>query len=420
LYLSHGNTYTGTTAINDGMVYVYDPTAFGASTSAIELNGRAGGPNTSVAGFGNDIAGLALNLTRPLVVRNGNAVVNGLGARSVLLLSGPVSGDGGLYFEGNYRDAAGITFLVGSNTYAGGTTLAGTQPSVPYTTGNLAWATDANLGAPAGPLNLGTDGTTGVVLMGNWTTTRAVNFQGFGSAVGAKFDTNGFDATLGGRLTGTPAYGFSSVLVKAGPGTLTLANVGASNMTPALAVHGGTVVLTGDTRLPAASEFVLRSGTLRLDNTGTAVSDRLNAGAVLRVQAGGAGTLRIDAGGGAVNQDFRGLLLRATAHGRIVLTAGAGGSARLRLTDPFTGYDLLSARGSALFVAGDGLVNTSTAAAMGQTGMVFAVAPTAGSGQMSGSGPVGTPTVGILRGGYGARTTGGTSPVYGLLTQTST
>jgi autotransporter-associated beta strand protein len=407
LFLAPGNTYTGTTAINDGAVVITDPSAFGASTSAIELYGRAGGPASFIPEIANGADGLALNLARPLAVNNGNAMLTGAGRQSVTVLGGTISGNGGLFFQGNPQATAGITFLTGNNTYSGGTNL--------YW-GNVAWGSDANLGAATGPVDFGTDSTTGVLLMGNWTTSRAVNLS-----ASVKFDTNGFNATLGGRLTGDIGYITLTGLYKTGDGTLALSNIGTGGMTPGVVVNGGTVALTGDSRLPRSAEFTLNSGTLLLDNTGTAADHRLNTGTSVRFGSGGAGTLRIDAGTSAVTQNLVSLNLSGTAHGRVVMTAGTGGSVRLALTDtPTAGYELLSARGSSLFVSGDGLVNTSTATSMGQTGMVFTTAPLQIFGHMAGNGPAGTTTVGILRGGYGARTTGGTNPVYGLLTQTST
>src|SRR5581483_5031830 len=103
-------------------------------------------------------SGLAMGLTRPLVVNNGNAVFSAYGPRSVLLLNGTISGNGGMYFQGNDQPSAGTTFLVGTNTYAGGTSVSDGVSLGGYYTGNVAFATDANLGASSGPVNLGTNG----------------------------------------------------------------------------------------------------------------------------------------------------------------------------------------------------------------------------------------------------------------------
>jgi autotransporter-associated beta strand protein len=103
------------------------------------------------------------------------------------------------------KSGAGTLTLTGTNTYQGGTTISG---------GTLAVSRDANLGAATGILSVRQGGTLQFIA-DNFTSNRNVTI-GPGNAI---FDTNGYNATLGGAITGGSG---STEFHKIGTGTLTL------------------------------------------------------------------------------------------------------------------------------------------------------------------------------------------------------
>lgn len=406
LVLSPYNTYTGTTTVNDGFIQFTDQTALGTSTSAIQLYSRAGSSGSGLRVDAN-ADGLVVNLTRPVVTNNGYSNLTGAtgqgNARSVLIASGNVSGPGGVMVSGtNNLLFRGVTFLAGTNTNQGSTRLFA---------GDVAFASDANLGAAGASFDFGPAVGCGVVLFGDWSTARVVNVSGT-----SQLDTNGFNAKVSGVLTGTPTN-----FVKAGLGTLTFTGQGAINFSPGtFNVAGGGVTVAGTTRLTSlsGSSLTLLSGVVRSDNTTTPLDNRLGAQAAVRFGNAGYGTFQIDAGSNVVNQTLSSIVSGpgGTGGGRFAMTASGAGGVRVNVTST-TGYGVTGNNSPSLIVQGDGLVNTSTATLPGQTAVLFATTPSEANGQAAGTGAAGTNTVRILRGGYGVRT--GTGAAVGLLTQTS-
>ncbi|MCE9612208.1 MAG: autotransporter-associated beta strand repeat-containing protein [Chthoniobacter sp.] len=133
--------------------------------------------------------------------------------------SGAISGTGGSVT----KDSLGTLTLTGINTHTGTTTVK---------LGTLIVADDTALGAtgPSGAVLKLSGGT--LVPMASFTTSRPVNVAAGGSAV----DTNGFDLTFTGAISGTVG------LTKVGAGTLSL--VGNSTFSGTTSVMAGKLVAT--------------------------------------------------------------------------------------------------------------------------------------------------------------------------------
>lgn len=171
LTLSPYNTYTGTTAVNDGFLAFADPSALGRSTSAVELNSRGG--SSATAGLRADGNSTAVYFPRPVVTSTGYSQLaggSGTAARGVFVAAGDVSGSGGVMVTSTSTTSSrGITFLAGTNTHQGSTRVF---------SGDIAFASAANLGA--GSLDLGAAAGVGVVQFGDVTTSRVVNVSSSG------------------------------------------------------------------------------------------------------------------------------------------------------------------------------------------------------------------------------------------------
>jgi len=204
MVLSGANTHTGGTAMNGGILSVGNDVNLGGPGGGLSFDG---GTLFTTAG---------INTPRLVTLNAGGGTIDTNGFNSTL--SGVISGVGGLAKQG-----AGTLTLTGLNTYQGGTAING---------GTLSVGSDANLGAPAGPLsfNGGTLLTTGAV-----TSARAVAINAGGGTV----DTNGFNSSFSGPLTGT------GDLSKIGAGTLRLSG-GLSGYTGDTAITAGTLEVNTD------------------------------------------------------------------------------------------------------------------------------------------------------------------------------
>lgn len=202
--LSGTNSYTGGTFLNGGILSVSTDGNLGNASGTLNFDAGTlqitGTDFTSTArtinwgsgGGGFDIADPGNNFT----------------------VSQTLSGTGALTKLG-----AGTLTLSGTNTYSGGTEIDG---------GTLAVSADNNLGTG----NLSFDGGS-LQFLASFDTSKNVTLN----AGGGEFDTNGFDSTASGAITGTGA------LTKFGAGTLTLS--GANAYTGLTSVDAGTLVVDG-------------------------------------------------------------------------------------------------------------------------------------------------------------------------------
>jgi len=249
LTLASANGYTGGTTLSSGSLNLQNNNALGTG------NLTFGDGATLKAGVNN------LAVTN-LVTLNGTDNVDTNGNNSTL--SGVISGSGALTKLG-----LGTLTLSGTNSYGGGTDVEG---------GILAVSSDSNLGDASGSL---TFNGTGFKTLGAVTSNRDVVINSGGGLV---FDTNGFDSTFNGVVSGTGQF------TKVGAGALTL--TGANNFSNSMVINGGTLV--------AGNSNALGTGTVNL-NIGTLASN----GTTLTLNVGGdyvqgsAATLKEGIGGAA-------------------------------------------------------------------------------------------------------------------------
>ncbi|MGB3432542.1 autotransporter-associated beta strand repeat-containing protein [Achromobacter sp.] len=278
LVLSGNNHYTGGTEILGGTLQVARDENLGAASGGLAFNG------------GTLAATDSFDTARAVTLANSGTFDVEDGAR--LGVNGPISGGGGLVKTG-----AGTLALGSSNSYIGGTTIAG---------GTLQIESDASLGAPVNRLYI-TGG--GLATASSFDLSRAVTLGGAAAA--------GFDVAIGTSLGLTGSVSGSGMLAKSGAGTLVLS--GSNSYTGGTRIDGGRLQISNDSNLGAAvGGLALDGGTLATTDT----LDMARAIALTRqgsfdVAAGtalgltgkvsgdgdllkaGAGTLRLDSGANA-------------------------------------------------------------------------------------------------------------------------
>ena len=259
LSLTGASTHSGGVAVVEGTLSVAGDAALGTGALALE-----GGVLRYGSGFASD---------RAIALGGGSLDTNDHDAT----LSGVLTGSGGLTKTGE-----GTLTLTGvANTYAGDTVVAG---------GTLAVGDDASLGGGNLALHGGALRYTAA-----FDTARAVALDG------GVLDTNGFDATLSGIVSG--AHG----LTKKGEGTLTL--TGKNSYAGGATVAGGTLSVGADNNLGGAGGLELGDATLRVSDgfasarqvalTGEATIDTAGNDLTLSGTVSGAGALT-KAGAGAL------------------------------------------------------------------------------------------------------------------------
>ncbi len=313
LTLSGTNTYSGGTMLNAGTLVVRSDSNLGAVPSSAATNITFDGGTLQPE----SLSRLTLNANRSITLNVGGGTVNtGLSyfTSSDITIAGAIGGSGGLAITG-----IGTAVLSGINTYGGGTTISGFN--------TLQISSDANLGTvPSTPTtNLTFD--RGRLQLGS-----AFNLGSNRSMVlnsgGGEIDTNGYDSTYGGVISG------SGALRKYGTGTLTLTGTstysGGTRISGTLEVSsladGGAASSLGASGSDAAN-LELAGGTLRYTGPGGS-TDRLFRLSIFgdTIDASGSGAIRFTNAGamGFINNGTRTLTLSGTNTGANTLAAAIG------------------------------------------------------------------------------------------------
>jgi len=253
------NTYTGVTTINAGGFRFTHPNAF--DTTSGFVNRTAGGgelvPSLEYRGFGRAV------IDKPAEVQSGAFRLAATTAGgNALEYAGVISGPGAVYLESTTSNT-GRLILSGDNTYTGGTRIFDAEVELNR---------DSNLGDPDGLLEIvGTAGA-GLVLTGDWTTSRPIRVLRV-----TTIDSNGFDMTWTGRLES------SSNLTKIGEGTWRITPDGIAygdaagwsvgSATSTSSTTGGRVELDGEFRM----NWSVWDGTLAV-NGSTRILNTFNLG----------------------------------------------------------------------------------------------------------------------------------------------
>ncbi len=368
---SPNNSFTGGIRIHEGLVQYTSDAQLGAAANAITF----GGNTSSLTARGLEYNGMA-----KIVDLNRNIVLNGFGALSVtngivMRINGTISGAGALGFSRS--TAIGIYEIDGTNTATGDIFL---------NQGYLAIRSDADLGAGSAVQLFNANANEGLVLRGDWTTSKMLHMRS-----SASVNTNAHDATINGLVIG------SNVLTKLGAGTLTLTapNPYSANLT----VSAGSVVLKDRGAIGGGTPVVNSGYALVLDDTGTQFPDRIPNASSLTVTGG---ELALKGSSSAASEEvITGLTLSAGSASAVTLTPGSGQAAILRLLGTFTvnaGSTVF--RGTNLGVNTPGTTNSATvimaeSSTTQQSGLVNMTFLTGGAAAAGG------PSVSIIKGAFG-------------------
>lgn len=176
------HTYTGLTTIDAGGFRFTNPNTFDSTSGFV--NRTAGGgelvPSLEYRGAG------AAVIDKPADVQSGAfRLAATTSANNAIEYAGVISGPGAVYLESNPTDM-GRLVLSNDNTYTGGTRIFNAEVELNR---------DSNLGDPDGILEfVGTTGA-GLVLTGDWDTSRPIRVLRL-----TTIDSNGHDMTWTGRI----------------------------------------------------------------------------------------------------------------------------------------------------------------------------------------------------------------------------
>lgn len=221
LVLTNSNPFTGSTAINGGVLQVTNNSFLGGGPATLSFDG---GTLRNTAAF---------TLARTTTINQGGGTFD---TQADLTANRVISGAGALTKTG-----AGTLTLAGANTYAGGTII---------NAGRIAVSNDANLGNASGALTFNN----GVL----------ENTAAFTSGRTVTLNSPGGQFLTDADLTLTGAIGGAGSLTKDGGGALVLA---ADN-----SYSGGTLIQTGTLQLGSGGTSGWIQGAVQ--NNGTLVFDR--------------------------------------------------------------------------------------------------------------------------------------------------
>lgn len=275
LVLGGTNTYSGGTAINDGVLQVSSDANLGASSGALSFNGG------TLATTGSFVSARDVTL-------NTNGGTFSPVAGTSLTLSGPIGGTGQLSMMG-----AGTLVLSGTNTYSDGTVMGN---------GVVRVSSDASLGTSTSALDF-EGGTLQLGAAFDPASTRAVTL----GVPGGSIDTNGFTSTFAQAIGGAGSLtklGVGTLILAAdntygggttiAAGTLQLGNGGGSGSVVGNIVDDGNLAF-GRSDIASYGDIVSGSGTLSQVGSGTLVLTGNNTYAGITTIA--SGTLQLGDGG---------------------------------------------------------------------------------------------------------------------------
>ena len=249
LTTSAAHTYTGLTTINGGGFRFTHPDTF--DTTSGFVNRTAGGgelvPSLEYRGTGTAV------IDAPADVQSGAFRLSASTAGdNALEYAGVISGPGAVYLESQTTNT-GRLILSNDNTYTGGTRIFNAEVELNR---------DSNLGAGDGLLEINGTAGDGIVLTGDWNTSRPIRVLR-----PTVINTNGFDMVWNGRIDS------DSNLDKLGLGTWriepdgiayggaagwSIGDATSTDFTP-----GGRVEIVGDVRM----SWTILDGTLAVDGT---------------------------------------------------------------------------------------------------------------------------------------------------------
>jgi len=323
LTLSGANTYSGGTTINAGTILIGSNAALGNTSGGLTFGGGTLKLSTGVSS------------ARAITLNPGGGTINTDAFQ--VTLSGVISGTGSFTHQGS-----GILTLSGANTYSGGTTILGG--------GVLDFTANNNLGASAGAVTLNGGFLRTQAAIGNFT------HDIFLGAVGGNFNTNGFNSTISGQITGS---GNLTVQSQSGNGQLTLTNAG-NNYTGATFLDSGILEIGVNNALPVTTAVTLSASAILDVDFNQTIASLASASATTGVELDSGKTLTVS---GSTNTTFAGTISGAG-------TLAKGGSSTLSLTraNTYTGGTTVN-RGTlflgvsnALATTGNVTINATTPA----------------------------------------------------------
>lgn len=252
LVFESANSFSGPLTINAGIVSFSAMDQLGTDSGPIVFNGPD--PTLRYTGSG------SLSLTRPIHAASGFARLEAA-QDAVLVVDAPVTGPGGLRTGENFSTPSsekGVVRLNVPNSHQGPTLIMH---------GITEFANDAVFGDS----DIWLRGT--LRLLAPWSTARNLRVTPFGGII----NTNGFDATWTGLLTGT------GPLQKAGAGTLAI--VAPEPFSGGMFLSAGTVTLVGNGAVQSNFLTIRRDAMLHVEATGSS-SERLPANAQVWIEGG--------------------------------------------------------------------------------------------------------------------------------------